>query len=163
MVTTSRQLEINSITVHPRNPNNVYIGTNNYGVMGSTDGGKNFVPSNNGFSGRFVNAILPDRENPNRVYATTINTATGGGFFFVSSDAGSTWQPAMRNMPPRLIGYAIFQDERDGNVIYLGTNLGVYRSADKGESWAPVTGRKPVAAPARKKPPVKRTVAQNPS
>lgn len=165
MVTTSRQLEINSITVHPSNPNTVYIGTNNYGVMVSTDGGKNFVPSNNGFSGRFVNAILPDRENMNRVYATTINTATGGGFFFVSSDGGSSWQPSMRNMPPRLIGYSIFQDERDGNVIYLGTNLGVYRSADRGASWAPVTGRKPTAPPAKtkKRSSVRRTIAQSPS
>ena len=162
MVTTSRQLEINSIAVHPRTPNAIYIGTNNYGVMVSTDGGKNFVPSNNGFSGRFVNAILPDRDNPNRVYATTINTATGGGFFFVSSDGGSSWQPSMRNMPPRLIGYTIYQDERDANVVYLGTNLGVYRSLDRGASWAPVSARKPTAAPTKKRPPVRRTVAQSP-
>lgn len=168
MVTTSRQLEINSIAVHPRNPNTIYIGTNNYGVMVSTDAGKNFVPSNNGFSGRFVNAIMPDRENANRVYATTINTTTGGGFFFVSSDAGSSWQPSMRNMPPRLIGYAMLQDERDANVIYLGTNLGVYRSADRGASWAPIAARKPVTPPAKKRAParrstVRRTVAQSPS
>ena len=78
--------------------------------------------------------FFPIARNLNRVYATTINTATGGGFFFVSSDGGSSWQPSMRNMPPRLIGYSIFQDERDGNVIYLGTNLGVYRSADRGVS-----------------------------
>jgi len=145
MVTTSRQLEINSIAVHPRNPNQIYIGTNNYGVMVSTDGGKNFVPSNNGFSGRFVNTILPDRENSARVYATTINTTTGGGFFFASSDGGTSWQPSMRNMPPRLIGYALMQDERDANILYLGTNLGLYRSTDRGGSWAPVAARKPTA------------------
>jgi photosystem II stability/assembly factor-like uncharacterized protein len=151
MVTTSRQLEINSIAIHPRNPNSVFIGTNNYGVMVSNDGGRNFVPSNGGYSGRFVNSILADRVSPNRIYATTINTTTGGGFFFVSSDGGLTWQPAMRNMPPRLIGYSILQDERDGNVIYLGTNLGVYRSADRGQSWAPTTAAKP-PAPKRKRP-----------
>jgi len=128
MVTTSRQIEINSIAVHPRNPNTIYIGTNNYGVMVSTDGGKNFVPSNNGYSGRFVNSIVPDRENGSRIYATTINTATGGGFFFVSSDGGANWSPSMRNMPPRLIGYSILQDESDANVIYrsrifVGSNV----------------------------------------
>ena len=164
MVTTSRQLEINSIAVHPRNPNTIYIGTNNYGVMVSTDGGKNFVPTNGGFSGRFVNSILPDRENASRVYATTINTTTGGGFFFVSNDGGGSWQPSMRNMPPRLIGYSILQDERDGNVIYLGTNLGLYRSPDRGASWAPIAPRKAPVAPARKraapKSSVRRTVAQ---
>ena len=162
MVTTSRQLEINSIAVHPRNPNTVYIGTNNYGVMVSTDGGKNFVPSNEGFSGRFVNTIMPDRQNANRIYATTINTTTGGGFFFVSTDGGVSWQPSMRNMPPRLIGYSILQDERDGNLIYLGTNLGMYRSTDRGTSWAPVTVRKVVAPPSKRRASA-RTAARKPA
>jgi photosystem II stability/assembly factor-like uncharacterized protein len=164
MVTTSRQLEINSIAVHPHNPNMVFIGTNNYGVMVSSDGGKNFIPSNTGFSDRFVDAIVTDRENSNRVYATTINTTTGGGFFFISSDGGASWQASMRNMPPRLIGYSILQDDRDANTIYLGTNLGVYRSTDRGVSWAPIAGRKPAASPARRRAPstgVKRTVVQS--
>ena len=138
MVTTSRQLEINSIAVHPSRPDTVYIGTNNYGVMVSNDGGKSFVPTNGGFSGRFANAILADRETPNRIYASTINTATGGGFFFVSNDNGETWRPSMRSMPSRLITYSILQDVIDANIIYLGTNLGVYRSIDRGLSWAPV-------------------------
>ncbi|HKR58769.1 MAG TPA: YCF48-related protein [Pyrinomonadaceae bacterium] len=138
MVTTSRQLEINSITVHPSRPQTVYIGTNNYGVMVSHDGGKNFVPTNGGYSGRFANVIVPDRETPNRIYAATINTTTGGGFFFVTTDNGETWRPSMRSMPPRLITYALLQDSRDGNTIFLGTNLGVYRSTDRGASWAPV-------------------------
>ena len=137
MVTTSRQLEINSIAVHPSRPDMIYIGTNNYGVMISNDGGKTFVPTNGGFSGRFANAILADREMPNRIYASTINTATGGGFLFVSNDNGESWRPSMRSMPSRLITYAILQDTRDPNLIYLGTNLGVYRSVDSGVSWAP--------------------------
>ena len=138
MLTTSKQLEINSIAVHPKNPDVIFIGTNNYGVMVSRDGGRTFTPSNGGYSGRFANALAPDRERPGRIYASTINTATGGGFFFISEDSGGSWQPAMRNMPPRLITYSILQDERDGNVIYLGTNLGVYRSLDRGASWAPI-------------------------
>src|SRR5439155_176838 len=68
------------------------------------------------FSGRFVYRIRLDRENASRVYATTINNTTGGGFFFVSNDGGASWQDSMRNMPPRLIGYSILQDERDGNI-----------------------------------------------
>jgi photosystem II stability/assembly factor-like uncharacterized protein len=149
MVTTSRQLEINSIAVHPSRPDTIYIGTNNYGVMVSNDGGKSFVPTNGGFSGRFANAILADRETPNRIYASTINTATGGGFFFVSDDNGETWRPSMRSMPSRLITYSILQDVIDANIIYLGTNLGVYRSIDRGLSWAPVWAP---ATPEPKKP-----------
>jgi photosystem II stability/assembly factor-like uncharacterized protein len=157
MVTTSRQLEINSIAVHPSRPQTIYIGTNNYGVMVSTDGGKNFLPTNGGYSGRFVNAIVADRETPNRVYAATINTTTGGGFLFVSTDNGESWRPSMRSMPPRLITYAILQDATDANLIYLGTNLGVYRSLDRGASWAPVwTVTKP---PVSKRTAAKKTSA----
>src|SRR5687767_1957379 len=138
MVTTSRQLEINSITVHPSRPETVFIGTNNYGVMISNDSGKTFVPTNGGYSGRFANSIVADWETPNRIYAATINTATGGGFLFTSNDNGQTWRPSMRNMPARLITYSILQDMRDANTIYLGTNLGIYRSVDRGASWAPI-------------------------
>ena len=160
MVTTSRQLEINSIAVHPARPDVIFIGTNNYGVMVSNDGGKSFTPTNGGFSGRFANAILADRETPDRIYASTINTATGGGFLFVSNDNGETWRPSMRSMPSRLITYAILQDARDANIIYLGTNLGVYRSLDRGTSWSPVWAiEKPAPA---KKATTKRAVAVTP-
>ncbi len=138
MVTTSRQLEINSITVHPSRPETIYIGTNNYGVMVSHDSGKSFLPTNAGYSGRFANTIVADREMPNRIYAATINTATGGGFLFASNDNGQSWRPSMRNMPPRLITYSILQDTENPEVIYLGTNLGIYRSVDRGTSWTPV-------------------------
>ncbi|HEX4900002.1 MAG TPA: peptidoglycan-binding protein, partial [Pyrinomonadaceae bacterium] len=142
---------INSITVHPTRPEMVYIGTNNYGVMVSYDSGKNFVPTNGGYSGRFANTIVADREMPSRIYAATINTATGGGFFFVSSDNGDTWRPSMRNMPSRLITYSILQDQQDPNTIYLGTNLGVYRSTDRGASWAPIWAANGPPADAKKK------------
>ena len=154
MLTTSRTLEINAIAVHRKDPQTVYIGTNNYGVMVSRDGGKNFLPSNEGFSGRRAYAIVPDRERAGRVYASTINTATGGGFFFVSNDSGATWQPSMRNMPSRLIGYSILQDRKDGNIIYLGTNLGLYRSVDRGLSWSPIGApdvKSPTAKPSKKR------------
>ena len=147
MVTTSRQLEVNSIAIHPSRPQTIYIGTNNYGVMVSTDGGKNFEPTNGGYSGRFANVIVADRETPDRIYAATINTTTGGGFLFVSTDNGETWRPSMRSMAPRLITYSILQDARDANLIYLGTNLGVYRSLDRGASWAPASMPIPPPAP----------------
>jgi photosystem II stability/assembly factor-like uncharacterized protein len=140
---TSKQLEVNSIAVHPKDQMTVLIGTNNYGVMVSHDGGKTFAPSNGGYSGRFANFILSDREIAGRVYATTINTATGGGFFFVSSDGGQSWKPSTRNMPARLIGYSILQDERNPDTIYLATNFGIYTSVDRGGSWAPLGLPKP--------------------
>jgi photosystem II stability/assembly factor-like uncharacterized protein len=138
-LTTRRDLEINSIAVHPSNPQTIFIATNNYGVMVSRDAGKSFTQTNEGYSSRFTNFILPDRERPERIYASTINTATGGGFIFISNNGGASWEPAIRNITvTRLTVYSILQDMRDANIIYLGTNYGIYRSTDRGGSWSPI-------------------------
>jgi len=77
----------------------------------------------------------------------------------VSIDNGETWRPSMRSMPPRLITYSILQDSRDANLIYLGTNLGVYRSLDRGASWAPAAMPIKPATPAKGKAGKKATAA----
>ncbi len=149
-LTTSKQVEVNSITVPADEPNKVYVGTNNYGVMVSNDFGKSFVQTNGGYSTRQTSIIVPDSQIPNRFYAATNNTTTGGGFFFVSNDAGATWQASMRNFPPTSIVYSILQDAVTPTTIYLGTINGIYRSLDSGASWAAVTAAKPKVTPHRR-------------
>ncbi len=154
-LTTQRDLEVNTIAVSPDAPNRVYIGTNNYGVMVSNDGGKNFTSTNDNFTSRFTYSVVPDLQTPNRLYAATQNTATGGGFFFISSDGGGSWQPAKTFDVGRVSPFAILQDRTNPNMIYLGTNLGIFKSADRGSTWAQMTAAKPVVI---KKPIVKRRV-----
>jgi photosystem II stability/assembly factor-like uncharacterized protein len=152
ILTTNRNLEINSIAVHPDEPNRVFIGTNNYGVMVSNDGGKNFAPTNDNFTSRFTYSITLDSENPNRLYATTHNTATGGGFFFTSDDVGKTWQQAKNLDINRVSPYALLQDRVNPANLYLGTNLGLFQSTDRGVNWTQITPPKPkpVKKPAAK-------------
>ena len=148
-LTTSKQVEVNSITVPADEPNKVYLGTNNYGVMVSNDFGKSFVQTNGGYSTRQTSIIVPDSQIPNRFYAATTNATTGGGFFFVSNDAGGSWQASMKNFPPASIVYSILQDAVTPTTIYLGTINGIYRSLDSGASWAAVTAAKPKVVPRR--------------
>ncbi len=149
-MTSQRNLEINSIAVHPDNPDKVFIGTNNYGVMVSNDGGKSFKSSNQNFSSRFTYSVTADIDNPNRLYAMTQNTATGGGFFFISTDGGTNWQPAKNLDIARVSPYSFLQDRVNSNTIYLGTNAGMYRSLDRGVNWTQLL------------PPKKTAVSKNP-
>ena len=150
ILTTPRNLEINSIAVHPDEPNRVFIGTNNYGVMVSTDGGRNFVPTNDNFTSRFTYTVTPDLTEKDRLYATTQNTSTSGGFFFWSSDGGASWTQAKSLDINRVSPFAVLQDRVDQNKIYLGTNLGVFQSLDRGTNWTLLTLPKP--APIKKAP-----------
>ncbi|NNE67876.1 MAG: hypothetical protein HKN33_15035 [Pyrinomonadaceae bacterium] len=141
---TSKTIEINSIAVHPEQPNRVFIGTNNYGVMVSEDAGRSFKLRNGNFSSRFTYNIIPDVERPNRLYATTINTATGGGYIFVSNDFGVTWVKSVGNLDTnRTIVYSLVQDKAAPNKIYLATNFGIIRSIDRGITWKLLKGPKP--------------------
>ena len=151
-LTTQRNLEINSIAVHPDEPNRVFIATNNYGVMVSNDGGKNFAPTNDHFTSRFTYSVTPDISQPNRLYATTQNTASSGGFFFTSNDGGQSWTQAKSLDINRISPFAVLQDRIDPNRMFLGTNVGVFRSLDRGQSWTQLTPPKPV----KKKAPVRR-------
>jgi photosystem II stability/assembly factor-like uncharacterized protein len=156
-LTTSKELEINSITVHPDAPDRIFIATNNYGVMISNDGGKSFAINNGNFTSRMTTAITTDIEKPNRIYAATNNTATGGGFVFISDDGGVTWKPSVKNLSIIRISPTVFlQDRKNPNMIYLGTNHGLYRSIDRGISWNEVTAPKPVTT--GKRAPVKRKI-----
>lgn len=167
-LTTQRNLEVNSIAVHPDEPNRVFIGTNNYGVMVSNDGGRNFVQTNGNFTSRFTYSITPDVQQPNRLYAATHNTATGGGFFFVSSDGGATWTQARNLDVARVRVFVVRQDTVNPNTMYLGTNIGIFSSTDRGNSWTQMVAAKkrPVKkVPVRKMPvsKVKKTAAVVPS
>lgn len=148
-VTTSKNLEINAVAVHRDAPDRVFIATNNHGVMVSNDGGKNFVPTNVNFTSRFAYSVTPDIAVPGRVYATTHNTASSGGFFFLSTDGGQSWTPARGLDMNTVAPFAVLQDRVEPNRMFLGTNDGIYRSLDRGESWVLL-----------KPPPAPRTRAQ---
>ena len=160
-ITTQKDLEINSIAVHPDEPNRVFIGTNNYGVLVSNDGGKNFTPTNDNFTSRFAYTIVADIEQPNRLYATTHNTATGGGFVFISNDGGTTWAKPKNLDVIRVSPFGLIQDRLNLNTLYLATNLGMFQSIDRGNSWTQVIASKPKIVP--KKAVAKKTTSKTPA
>ncbi len=159
IMTTSRTMEVNSVAVHPDEPKRVFIGTNNYGVLVSNDGGRNFVPTNDNFTSRFTYSVTPDRTQPNRLYATTKNTSTSGGFFFSSSDGGATWTQAKGLDINRDSSYSVLQDRVDPNKIYIGTGSGIFRSLDRGLSWTLVAAKPPAKVPAKRAPVKKGAIA----
>jgi len=163
VLTTQRNLEINSIGVHPDEPNRIYIATNNYGVMVSNDGGRNFAPTNLDLTTRLTYAVATDIQRPNRIYAATRNTATGGGFFFISDNGGDTWRSSPSIDVNRTSPFAILQDRTNPNLMYLGTNTGLMRSLDRGLTWNAVAGAKPAAkSPVRRAAPAKSGVKTKP-
>jgi photosystem II stability/assembly factor-like uncharacterized protein len=119
---TSPETIVNDVYVDPGNTQHVLLATDRGGVLASTDGGASFTPSNTGFSGRKVEALLIDRANPGRVYAGVVNDKEYGSVF-VSNNGGGAWEHIGGGLDGRDV-YALAQAP-DGTIV-AGTNHGIF-------------------------------------
>ena len=134
MLLTSKMLVIRSIIVTPDKPNRVLIATDDVGVRVSENLGDDFRESNTGFIHRHVLAIKSDATERGRLLASVFHDSTGGSVF-ASADGGLSWQSSSAGLGGRDV-FSFYQMPDNPTVIYAGTNNGVYRSNDRGSTWA---------------------------
>ncbi len=119
---TSPDMIVNDVYVDPRNPKHVLLATDRGGVLASENGGYSFTGSNAGISNRKVEALLVDRDDPERIYAGVVNDKQDGGVF-VSEDGGATWTHIGRGLD----GYDVFSLAQAGNgTVLAGTSHGIF-------------------------------------
>ncbi|HET7104107.1 MAG TPA: transcriptional regulator, partial [Terracidiphilus sp.] len=124
---------INDVFVDPANARRVLLATDRGGVLLSTDGGRHFAPSNQGFSGRKVEALLVDRGNPARIFAGVVNDKAYGSFF-ESFDGGMSWKQAADGLDGRDV-FALAQ--APGGTLLAGTNDGIFALEAGATAWQP--------------------------
>lgn len=147
---TSKSVVIRAIVIHPDRPNRVLIASDDFGVQVSNSlGDDDFAVANDGFIHRHILAIMPDMSERRRLLASVFHDGTAGSVF-LSTDGGESWRSSSRGLGNRDV-YAFYQLPDNSDVIYAGTNIGLYRSSDRGDNWSFVGLPKEV-----KKPPVKR-------
>lgn len=137
-------IRINCMVSDPGNPQRVFLGTQNNGVLLTTDAGVTWQAA--GLSNVIVRSLAVDPSNPQTIY--------GGGkpvSMYVTHDGGVTWREleAMRKTPrfwwfspadpPGLKPYvnSLTVSPEDPQVLLAGIELGaVLRSEDGGLSWS---------------------------
>lgn len=56
-------------------------------------------------------------------------------YVFKTTDHGNTWKPLTSNLPPGGPIHVIREDPRNKNLLYVGTEFGLFLSGDGGRSW----------------------------
>lgn len=135
----------------PLDENLLFVGTDDGLIQITKDGGKNWqkiaqfadVPSRT-----YVNQLTASQHDKNVVYAAFNNHKNGDFKPYVlrSNDQGKTWVNISNNLPSRGSAYTIKEDHKDPNLLFVGTEFGVFFSNDKGKEWKALKAGLPTIA-----------------
>lgn len=137
---------ITTISESPLRFGLLYTGTDDGNIHVSKDAGYSFSLINNRpqkvsdaalAQGLWVSRIIASRHKEARVY-TSLNGYRNDDFtpyLYVSEDHGSTWKAIGNDLPAEPIN-VVREDPKNENIIYVGTDGGLYVSFNKGVSFA---------------------------
>jgi len=130
-----------SIGPSPLDADLIFVGTDDGNIQVTRNGGKTWELCSKNIpgvpAGAWVSRVTPSRYGLNVVYATFDNHAYGdvNTYLAKSVDSGRTWQ--LISQDKALKGYArvIIEDLENRDLLFLGTEMGLYISTDGGENW----------------------------
>src|SRR6185436_11546805 len=103
-----------------------------WSLLTTTDAGSTW--NNLDISSPTIVAINP--QNPKILYTANQQSDQGPyGAFFKSINGGSNWNRAVTGLPELIYINSIVLDSTNPNVIYAGTDQGVFRSSDAAATW----------------------------
>jgi photosystem II stability/assembly factor-like uncharacterized protein len=120
------------------NPALIYAGTSDGLVWGTTDGGSNWIHFEDGLPDRYVSSIKASPNVESNVYVTFSGYRDGDytPHIFKSEDYGQTWTAIHGDLPNLAINDVyVYPYKTQDEVLFVGTDLGVYFTVDNGMSW----------------------------
>jgi photosystem II stability/assembly factor-like uncharacterized protein len=131
----------------PKDPNVIWAGTDDGNLQVTRDGGKTWsnvvgkivgLPKN-----AWVTSVEPGHFDAGTIYAT-FDLHTFGDmrpYAYKSTDFGATWTPLVTpDSPVRGYAHVIKEDLVNPNLLFLGTEFGLFISVDGGKQWAHYKG-----------------------
>ncbi len=129
----------------------IYVGTDDGLIQVTEDGGKTWQKIDK-FPGvpnlAYVTDIFASQHDANTVYATIANykQADFKPYVLVSHNRGRSWQLISNDLPGRGSVYTIAEDPENPNLLFVGTEFGVFFSVDKGQHWIQLKAGLPTIA-----------------
>jgi photosystem II stability/assembly factor-like uncharacterized protein len=126
----------------------LYVGTDDGLIQVSENGGGSWRRIER-FPGvpelTWVSEVLASRHDPNVVYAAFNNQWRGDftPYLLKSTDRGRTWTSIRANLPDRNQVWTLAEDHVDPNLLFAGTEHGLYVTLNGGQSWTRLRGGLP--------------------
>ena len=128
----------------------IYAGTDDGLLQVTEDGGRNWrmldtFPTVPKYA--YVSDIFASPRDANTVFVAFNDWQRGNfaPYILRSNDRGRTFTPITGNLPAKHDVWGIIQDHINGDLLFAGTEFGVFTSVDAGKSWIQLKGNMPVA------------------
>ncbi len=137
---TSIYGNIVSFDESPKKEGLLYVGTDDGLIQISDDGGSNWTKVST-FAGvpetTYVSCIKASKHDENIVFASFDNHKRGDfkPYLLKSTNKGKTWKSIVGNLPDDAVVWSIAQDHIDADLLFAGTEYGIYVSLNGGENW----------------------------
>lgn len=143
----SRFGTITSLAQSPVDGDVLWAGTDDGLVQVSRDGGASWTALDAAALGGlpervFVNDIKADRVDARTAYVCLDNHKEGDfrPFILKTTDGGASWVNVGAGLPDRHLCWRLVQDHVDPQLLFAGTEFGVFVSRDAGTTWDPLPG-----------------------
>jgi photosystem II stability/assembly factor-like uncharacterized protein len=140
-----------ALTESPLAEGVIYVGTDDGQIHATSDGGETWRTEGD-FPGvpkySYVAELEASQHDADTVYATFTNHKQGDftPYVLVSTDRGRSWSSIRGDLPDREIAWTIAQDHVDADLLFLGTEFGLYVTVNGGTNWVRMKGGLPTIA-----------------
>ena len=132
----------------PKKEGLIYVGTDDGLVQVTEDGGKNWRKIEK-FPGvpdmSYITRIIASNHDANTAFVSFDNhqSADFKPYLLKTTDAGRTWVSLSSNLPKNGPVLAIAEDHVNPNLLFTGTEFGLWFSIDGGQKWVQLKGGMP--------------------
>jgi len=147
----SKYATLTTITESPLMEGVILIGTDDGRIQITEDGGANWrvtadLPGVPALS--FINDAEASLHDANTFFTVADGHKTGdfSPYVFETSDRGRSWRSIVGDLPEGTIVWAIQQDHVNPDLLFLGTEFGIYFSPNRGTNWVKLGAGVPTIA-----------------
>jgi photosystem II stability/assembly factor-like uncharacterized protein len=150
-LTRTKHGSCTAVAESPKDPDVLWAGTDDGFVWVTRDGGAKWenvtdkllaagVPGH-----RWVASIEPSRAKEGRCYVCLDGHRSDDDrpYLLVTEDYGQTWKPITANLPAFGSTRVLREDYLNPDLLYAGTEFGVWASVNRGKGWAKISNNLP--------------------
>ena len=139
---------ITTISESPKARGTIYIGTDDGKVQMTRDGGKSWSDLTSRFGlreARYVSNVFASRHDARVAYVAFDGHWDDDmkPYIYKTTDGGATWTLSTNGIPNGKPVRTLEEDPANPNLLFAGTEFGLYWSLDGGAHWSPAAGNIP--------------------